>query len=306
MKKNLFANLLFMGLLLMNTSCAKAQKSYSTDNPAYVIYNDNGRKVSYSEMLRSIAQADVSLFGELHNDPVSHWLELSILKDLHSMKGEKLVVGAEMWESDNQLVLDEFLSDEQMDMNTYTENSVLWKNFATDYRPLLSYAKENNLRFVATNIPRRYARMVSQRGDGVLDSLSSDAKELIAPLPIHIDLKEEFYEYIADVFKETRRTPMKGSSLANLVKAQAVKDATMAWFIVNNLKDNGHFFHFNGELHSAFRSAIAYYIEHYEPSVSFRTISVIKKSDVMDFSSGESRADFNIVVPANMTMTYVD
>lgn len=306
MKKHFLTNLILIGLLLINTSCAKAQKSYSNDNPAYVIYNSSGRKVSYNEMLKTLAKSDVSLFGELHNDPISHWLELSIFQDLHKIKGKNLLAGAEMWEKDNQIVLDEFLNDENMDMGTYAQNSVLWKNFDTDYRPILNFAKQNNIRFVATNIPRRYARMVSQSGDRVLDSLSEAAKAYIAPLPIHIDLKNDFYEFIADVFKETRRTPMKGSSLSNLVKAQAVKDATMAWFILKDLKDNDHFFHFHGELHSAFNSAIGYYLKHYKPNVKFCTVSVIKKEDAMSFSSKESRADFNIVIPTNMTMTYVD
>lgn len=306
MKKHFITNFLLIGLLLINTSCAKAQKSFSSDNPAYVIYNSSGRKVSYDAMLKSLAKADVSLFGELHNDPISHWLELSIFQDLHKIKGDKLLAGAEMWERDNQIVLDEFLNDENMDMGTYMQNSVLWKNFDTDYRPILQYAKDNNIKFVATNIPRRYARMVSQSGERVLDSLSDAAKAFIAPLPIHLDLKNDFYEFIADVFKESRRTPMKGSSLANLVKAQAVKDATMAWFILQDLNDNEHFFHFHGELHSAFNSAIAYYLKHYRPNVKCKTISIVKKGDVMDFSSKDSRADFNIVVPSNMTMTYVD
>jgi uncharacterized iron-regulated protein len=257
-------------------------------------------------MMKTLSQADVSLFGELHNDAISHWLEYSIVKDLHKLKGNSLVIGAEMWERDNQIVLDEFLANPGMDMNTYVENSVLWKNFATDYQSILSYAKENKLKFVSTNIPRRYARMVSQSGENILDSLSSEAKKYFAPLPIHINLKDDFYEYIADVFKETRRAPMKGSSLSNLVKAQAVKDATMAWFILENIKPNGHFFHFHGELHSAFNSAIGYYLNHYNPRIKYKTISIIKKSDPMEFSSKESRANFNIVVPGNMTMTYVD
>lgn len=306
MKKNLFVNLFLIGLLLINTSCAKAQKSYTSDNPAYVIYNSSGQKVSYGEMIKSLAKVDVSLFGEQHNDALSHWLELSIYQDLHKIKGMNLVAGAEMWERDNQIVLDEFLADENMDINTYADNSVLWKNFKTDYLPILQYAKQNHLKFVATNIPRRYARLVSQSGEGVLDSLGDAAKSLIAPLPIHLDLKDSFYEYIADVFKETRRTPMKGSSLSNLVKAQAVKDATMAWFIVQNINEKEHFFHFHGELHSAFQSAIGLYLKHYRPNIKYKTISVIKKEDIMTFGSKESRADFNIVIPANMTMTYVD
>ncbi len=108
--KNKF--LLLITLLLpaiFSISCKRAQQSYSNDKPAYIIYNSNGNKVTYSEMLRSVSNVDICFFGELHNDPISHWLELQLVKDLYSLKKGSLVVGAEMWESDNQIVLDEML-----------------------------------------------------------------------------------------------------------------------------------------------------------------------------------------------------
>lgn len=295
---------LLMLFLVFNTSCARAQKSYTNDNPAYVIYNSSGKKVSYSEMLRSVSGADILFFGELHNDVISHWLELKLTEDLFKLKGDKLVVGAEMWEADNQLVLDELMKSPFVDLNTYIESSVMWQNFTNDYLPILRYAKDNEIPFVATNVPRRYARIVSKRGDAALDSLTAEAKSYIAPLPIHMDLKADFYNYIADVFKETQQMAMTGTSLTNIVKAQMVKDATMAHFILQNLPDKGYFFHFNGELHSAFSSGIGYYIKHYAPKVKFKTISVMKMSNPMEFKSKESRADFNIVVPENMSVSY--
>lgn len=304
MKSKIKLSILLFLSLILSPSCAEAQKSYSTDNPAYIIYNSSGKRVSYNEMLRSLSSADICFFGELHNDPISHWMELSLLKDFFEIKKEKLVVGAEMWEKDNQLVLDEMMEDEYVDMDTYIASSVMWPNFKSDYLPILKYAQNKKIKFVATNIPRRYARIVSQRGEPALDSLTNLAKSYIAPLPIQMDLKDKFYNYIADVLKETRQSPMSSGSLTNLVKAQMVKDATMAHSIVTNFPERGFFFHFNGELHSAFNSGIGYYIKQYNPKLKFKTVSVIKKTNVFEFGSKESRADFNIVVPHNMNLTY--
>ena len=50
--------------------------------PAYVLYNAKGRKVSYKKMIKQLAKKDVVLFGEFHNNPISHWLEISVAKDL--------------------------------------------------------------------------------------------------------------------------------------------------------------------------------------------------------------------------------
>ena len=46
----------------------------------------------------------------------------------------------------------------------FEKEARLWPNYKTDYKPLVSFAKDNNLSFVATNIPRRYASAVFKNG----------------------------------------------------------------------------------------------------------------------------------------------
>lgn len=83
--------------------------AFKTDKPAYHLFNKEGKGVKYEKMLKETAGADVVLFGESHDDPISHWLELELTKDLYDLKKEKLVLGAEMFESDNQVILNEYL-----------------------------------------------------------------------------------------------------------------------------------------------------------------------------------------------------
>lgn len=222
--------------------------TYNNDFPAYVIYNDKGEKVTYSQMVTTLLDADICLFGEQHNDPISHWLELSLLKTFNGIKGKSLVVGAEMWETDNQLIMDEMLLQKFVDGQSYTESSKLWSNFTTDYKPIIQYVKANNLPFICTNVPRRYARIVFQKGIEYLDSLTDQAKTYLPPLPIYFDLTQHAYAKMASVFptdeqfeknKLENKQPkgaMQGSKPSNLVKAQAIKDATMAYFILKNWK----------------------------------------------------------------------
>lgn len=99
-------------------------------------------------------------FGELHDNPVAHWLELEITKDIHTDKGKDLILAAEMFETDNQLIIDEYFSD-IIKESSFEKEVRLWKNYQTDYKPLISFAKENGLRFVASNIPRRYASIAN-------------------------------------------------------------------------------------------------------------------------------------------------
>lgn len=254
-------------------------------------------------MLKTLSRADVCLFGEMHNDPISHWLELSLEKDLFDIKKDRLVVGAEMWESDNQQVLDEYSKMGLIDGSTYEENSRLWQNHS-DYRPILTFAVENNVPFVATNVPRRYARMVSDFGVEVLDSLDMAAYQWLPPMPLKIDYNEIVYTLIGESFKQMGSAPMMKKNVQNIVAAQALKDATMAHFIVINMKPGNFFFHFHGEFHSAFHSGIEYYLKQYRPELKVCTISVISDDNPMKYKPEKARADFTVVVPSNMTKTY--
>ena len=291
--------------VLCSGMCGCSAQTYTMDNPAYVIYNSRGKAVSYSEMLKDAAKSDVLLFGELHNDPISHWLELSLSEDLYRLKGDRLVIGAEMWESDNQQVLDE-LQDGLIDLQTYIENSRMWPNFNTDYLPVLSFAVDHGIPFVATNVPRRYARIVSQSGLSALDSLGQEVHRYLAPLPITVDYGQGIYQYIGESFKQMGSMPMKKETVCNLVDAQAVKDATMAHFIVKNMKKDGVFFHFHGELHSALHSAIAYYINEYAPKTKILSVSVQLAENPAAYRPSRDRADYIVVVPEKMTNTYAD
>ena len=48
------------------------------DKPAYRIFNAKGKKATYKELLKNAANSQVVFFGELHNNPICHWLELEL------------------------------------------------------------------------------------------------------------------------------------------------------------------------------------------------------------------------------------
>ena len=176
--------------------------------------------------------------------------------------------------------------------------SRLWDNYKTDYKPLLDFAREKGLGFVATNVPRRYASMVNRGGFEVLDSLSDEAKRFMAPLPIPYDPGLPWY-------KNMMFMGMGHGVSANLPKAQALKDATMGYFISANLKEGYTFIHYNGEYHSHEKGGILWYLEHYSPGLQLATISAVFQEDT-DRLEDENKgiADYIIVVPMDMTRTY--
>ncbi|MRR20059.1 iron-regulated protein [bacterium] len=275
--------------------------SFRSDKPAYRLYDAEGKDAKYQKMIEEVSSADVVFFGELHDNPIAHWLEYEVTADLHKTAGEKLVLGAEMFETDDQLVLNEYLS-KRYEADKFEAEVKLWKNYKTDYKPLVEFARKNGLPFIATNIPRRYASMVSRQGLEVLDSLTAGAKELIAPLPISYDPELKCYK---DMMSMPGMPAMGGKPNENLPKAQAIKDATMAHFIIRNLEQGHTFIHYNGAYHSENYTGIIHYLKLYRPGIRVATITTVLQDDITSLQpDNKGLADFIVVIPETMTRTY--
>jgi len=261
---------------------------------AYKLYNANGHKISYKKMIKKLSKANIVLFGEFHNNPISHWLELEVSKDLN--KTSKIVLGAEMFEGDNQIQLNEYLAG-NINQKAFDTLARLWPNYKTDYKPLVDFAKKNKLEFIATNVPRKYASLVYKKGFKALDSLRKNEKLWMAPLPIKFDATLPGYVKM--------KTMMDGHGGDNLPKAQAIKDATMSYFLLKNYQRNKIFIHFNGSYHSDNYEGIYWYLKKENPQLYVKTISIVEQQNVKKFTNeNKNLADFIIVVDKFMTKTY--
>ena len=83
---------------------------FSQNDGAFVIYSSKGKKVSLEKMLTDISQKEAIFFGEQHDNPIAHWIELQVLKRLEATYHKDLVVGFEMYEHDQQELLMQFLT----------------------------------------------------------------------------------------------------------------------------------------------------------------------------------------------------
>lgn len=264
------------------------------DKKAYQLFDKNGKKVSYKKLLKSAEATQVVLFGEFHNNAISHWLELELTKDIAQTKS--VILGAEMLETDNQKQLNQYLNGE-IDQKKLDSTARLWPNYETDYKPLVDFAKDNKNPFIATNIPRRYAALVSKKGFEELQKLTEEEKSLIAPQPIPYD---------GDLKGYVEMMKMMGEHTSpNMPKAQAIKDATMAYFINKNLKKNSVFIHYNGSYHSDNFEGISWYLKTYNPSIQVITISTVEQKDISKLENENyNKADFILVIDEDVTKTY--
>lgn len=282
---------------------AMSLQLFSQDKPAYKIFTGEGKKADYEDILKAASKSDIVFFGEQHDNPIAHWLELELTKSLFAVRGKDLILSAEMFETDNQILIDEYFAGIIKESSFETEVRS-WKNYATDYKPLLNFAKDNGLKFVASNIPRRYAAAVSSGGFEALQNVSPEGLKYIAPLPVEYDPELACYKDMLSMGSSIGGQ-MGGKVSENLPRAQAIKDATMAKSIANNWHKGQTLIHYNGSYHSDKHTGILWYLNKYNPSVKIATITTALQEDIEKMSDeNKGLADFVIVIPTSMTRTY--
>jgi len=266
------------------------------DKPAYRLFDEKGKSATYKDLIKAASEADIVFFGELHDNPICHWLEYEITSDLYAERGKNLILGAEMFESDNQLIVNEYLAGLIKEKNFEAE-ARLWPNYKTDYKRLLNFARDSSLAFIATNIPRRYAAMVNKSGFDILNTLDREALQFIAPLPVMYDSTLNCYAGMAKMMGDA-----PAHVTMNIARAQAMKDATMAHFILQNFTKGKTFLHFNGSYHSDNFQSILWYLQQADPKLKIVTISSVEQPDVITLAKeSEGLANFIIVVPEAMS-----
>lgn len=279
---------------LLSLSMLPVLTSTAQELRAYRLFDGAGKRSDFGRMQKAIAKADVVLFGELHNSSIAHWLQLETAKYQVPLRG--MVMGAEMVEADDQAALDRYLKGE-IDAKALDTLVRLWNNHATDYAPLVNLAKDKGVPFVATNVPRRYASMVYKKGLTALDTLPDADKAWMAPLPIAYDPELKGYKDMLSM--------MGGHGGDNLPKAQALKDATMAHFILRNRKDGQLFLHFNGAYHSDRQEGIVWYLRQARPELRIVTISTVQQADVSKLEAEHrGKADFILCVDEDVPGSY--
>jgi uncharacterized iron-regulated protein len=272
------------------------------DRPAYRLFTAQGQPADYDQMLAQLAQADVVLFGEQHNDPIAHWLEMQVAKDLSKLKGPgQLVLGMEMFERDVQPLVTQYVAGTLPD-SAFERQSRPWPNYATDYRPLLQLARDQHITLIGTNAPRRYAQQVARGSLTALDQLPAAEKAYLVPLPLKVDYELPGYKNMAAMFGNGAA---HGGGARNVIQAQALKDATMAYAIRSSLSPGQTLLHFNGSYHSDHHDGIVAYLHQAAPKLRIKTLSVVTQSQLQHIDKENlDLADYLIVVPDDMTKTY--
>jgi uncharacterized iron-regulated protein len=205
----------------------------------------------FESMLADLARADAVFVGEQHDDPNTHRLELAIVDGL-TQRGVPVVVALEMFERDVQPTVDQYgagaLAEEQ-----FVKASRAWPRYASDYKPLIEFARANHLQVIASDVPRRIAADVGKNGISIVQGLGADRK--LAARELSCPTSGDYYDRFAEAMGgHTGSSP-------NLYFAQCIKDETMGESVADAFQKNRSthltIVHINGAFHSDFGEGAA-------------------------------------------------
>ncbi len=288
---------LFLVLMVISFTGLSQDK---TEDHIKIYDNRTKQLITLDKMIDDCAGANVLFFGEEHNDSAGHYMEAEIFKALHRRFGDNTALSLEMFETDNQIALNDYLAG-FIPEDRFSKDVRLWSNYK-DYRPMIEYAKKNRLHVIAANPPRRYVSMVSRRGMKSLDSLSKDSKKFLPPLP-YDTLTGRYREKFMETMKES-----PGGGSPNIYYSQSLWDAGMSYSIYKFWKKNKHkkIFHCVGRFHCDEKLGTLAQLQKRKPGLKILNISSFSDASFSnpDWGKFSHLGDYVIMTDPGLKKTF--
>lgn len=290
-----------LSILLFFTYLPFAALAQNTEAPHYKIYNTNTKKITtVTDIVNNMAKADVLFFGEEHDDSTGHLLELEIFKQLDKKYPHKTALSMEMFTTDCQLVLNEYLAGLIREKNLISDART-WPNYK-DYRPLVELARQNQTPVIAANAPSRYTNMVTRGGLGSLQALDAQAKDYLAPLPIDTAIGVYYDKFVKIMGGHSAMAGMQ------IYQSQNLWDATMGWSIAKFYKTHQDYkiMQLNGGFHSEEKLGAVAQLKKYATNIKVLTVAAYPDDsfDNPDWSKFNQLADYVILTDPKLPRSF--
>ena len=182
-------------------------------------------------LVAAMAQREVVLLGEQHDDADHHRWQLQVLAALHAQRPD-MVIGFEMFPRRVQPVLERWVAGElsESEFLQQVEWDKVWSMPAELYLPLFHFARLNRVPMVALNIDQKLSRAIARRGwDAVPEAEREGVSPAAEPLPAYVDflfgIHREHAQMRAGKDKEVAREDV---AFRNFVDSQLGWDRAMA------------------------------------------------------------------------------
>jgi len=300
---------------------------------AYRVFDGSGAPATLDDVVAAMVGHEVVFVGETHDDPTGHMLEAELLRRAHEAYASRgVVLSLEFFERDIQPVVDEYLAG-LITESAFRSDSRPWSRYESDYRPMVEFAKENEIQVVAANAPRRYVTGVSRDGRDFLDSLGPHAIATLAPLP-YGEASEaytnQWIEEISGVMEQEGTKcgvpveelpagadagpppppPGAHAQMGNQLQAQVLWDATMAYWVNDALlrRPDALVLHYVGGFHVARDTGTPEQLRRYRPGASTMVVMLRPVDDIDTFEPAPDGAwgDFVVQTDGSQTLEAIE
>jgi uncharacterized iron-regulated protein len=186
-----------------------------------IVHLPTGTVVSLEQMLTMAGDARVAYFGETHDNPASHRLELQLLQSLAERHPDHQALAMEMFVRSQQPALDRWVAG-LLDEKAFLKEVRWFDNWKMDfayYRDLLNFARDRHIPIIALNAEKSLVAAVRSKTP---DQLGTEEQ---ARLP-ELDLTDPYQRgMVVAIFGDHSHG---GMQLDGFVRAQTVWDETMA------------------------------------------------------------------------------
>lgn len=196
---------------------------------------DIASMTAVSDFINRIANRKIIYIGEVHDVFAHHAVQLDIVKGIYR-KNRKTAIGMEMFQGPFQEVLDSFIAG-RINEKDFLEKSEYFKRWGLDYnlyKPILDFARTENLPVIALNLQRETVKKVSANG---IDSLSDEEKN---DIPEEMDFSDkEYKERLKETFRMHEKSGIKNFDY--FYQAQILWDETMSQSVYAFIQKNSEY-----------------------------------------------------------------
>ena len=185
-----------------------------------VVARQGARLTGWADYLNALSAAQVVAVGEKHDEARHHQVQAEVVREL-AARGRPVTVGLEMVSTDDQPVLDAFLSCAMSEADFSAWWDKAWGYPYAIYKPIFDAARAAQLPVAGLNVPRPLIKEVARKG---LTGLTPADR---AKLPAFI-LDSDDAHYRAYVERSLDdHGPMPPARRANMREVQAVWNEAM-------------------------------------------------------------------------------
>lgn len=296
-------NLIVVSLILSSglTACSNQLTSTTPKHKVSTLHDyqlqsaSSKQLISVPDLAQELQGANVVFIGEYHSHSASHLLQMQLLTALHATN-PALLLSMEQFTRDKQPLLQQYLNNE-IGEQTLIKQGDAWNNYQSDYRPLVEFAREQQLPVIAANAPINLVRCVAKQGPEVISKLSKEKQNWIAS-DVTSSSTEYQQKFIAAMGGHGSKHHKKGKQeaehaapvkLSNSFYAQLARDNTMAESIYQALKKspNSLVVHTNGAFHSDSHLGTVDALKRLDPNLKIKVVSPQFINESIDWNKGD-------------------